>query len=150
MDPNAHPAAKIKSLLRSNSTTVQQLSARLGLAIESVRDILDEREMPPPSLLRRIAECFGVRETFFQDGPPPFEDPTGHSAREKGRPAPGRQASGKRPCRQVDLAELAARQQALIDLLISKKVFSREEFDVRLEILRARVIARKMAVEKPR
>jgi transcriptional regulator with XRE-family HTH domain len=142
MEPKVHPAAKIKYLLRTNNTTVQQFSSMLGLAIETVRDILDEKEMPPPSLLRRISLVFGVKENYFQDEEPPYADPASRPA-EKGR-------AGKHGCRKVDLAEIAARQQALVDILISKNVFSRDEFDTRLEILRAKVIARKMAVEKTR
>ncbi len=140
MEPKAHPAAKIKYLLRTSNTTVQQFSSMLGLAIETVRDILDEKETPPPSLLRRISLVFGVKENYFGDEGSPYADP-GARATEKAR-------AGKHGCRKVDLAEIAARQQALIDLLISKSVFSRDEFDTRLEILRARVIARKMATEK--
>jgi len=51
--------------------------------------------------------------------------------------------------RKLDFAELAARQSVLIELLVSKGVFTKDEFETRLEILRARVLARKQA-EKSR
>jgi hypothetical protein len=65
---------------------------------------------------------------------PPRERPAAASAKAL-RPRTGR--------RKLDLAEIVARQHALVDLLIAKNVFSRDEYETRLEILRAKVIARK-------
>jgi hypothetical protein len=138
-----HPSKKIKFLLRSNDTTIQQFADRMGIPLENMRDILDEREWPTPGLIRRMCTFFGVGETYFGEPPLGTED---------GKPAPGARGKPEKlhPTRKLDMAEIAARQKCVIDLLISKNVFTQEEFDTRLEILRARVIARKTSAGKTR
>ncbi len=162
METTNHPARKIKSLLKTYTMTVQELSERLGVTLESLREILDERAMPTPRSLRRIASLFGVAHTIFGEAalspPPPapaergdfdFAGPAHHGApAAPARPAPGG-ARGQRLRRRkkLDLAELAARHQALLDLLLDKKVFTRDEFQMRLEIIRAKVIERRASAK---
>jgi transcriptional regulator with XRE-family HTH domain len=138
-----HPAKKIKFLLRSSGSTIQQFADRMGIALENMRDILDEREWPTPGLIRRMCTFFGVGETYF--GAPPLETEDEKADRAK----PGKPVK-LHPNHKLDMTEIAARQKCIIDLLISKNVFTQDEFDTRLEILRARVIARKSSAEKTR
>ncbi len=160
MDAVDHPAKKIKFLMRSYNTTVQALADKVGIPLESLRDILDEREVPTSSLLRRMCNFFGVGDNFFSGMLQ--SDPSKEEARQEGEMTALRRAiaAGKerasadaerrqgrpgklRSHRKLDLAEVAARQQVILDLLLSKNVFTRDEYETRLEILRAKVIARK-------
>ena len=141
-----HPAKKIKFLLRSSNTTIQQFADRMGIALENMRDILDEKEWPAPGLIRRMCTFFGVGETYFGTPPLEFED-VGKDGQATGA-KPGKVKL--RPNHKLDMAEIAARQKCIVDLLISKNIITQDEFDTRLEILRARVIARKSSAEKAR
>ena len=156
MEPVEHPAKKIKFLMRSYNTAIQALAEKVGIPLESLRDILDEREMPTPNLLYRMCQYFGVNENFFGEGLRPVARPkVPDSEREPGGGPlsstqlhpPGdprrRRLSKFRGDRKLDLAELAARQQVLFELLISKNVFTKDEFETRMEILRAHILARK-------
>jgi len=164
-----HPAQKIKFLMRTGGFSIYDLSDKLGVTTECLRDILDEREMPTPQLLYNVCTIFGVKEDYFEEamrrGPRPRGDAEKEPVLERapdrerprsGAPATARPAAGgsapvavkearpsARAHRKVDLAEVVARQHALVDLLVSKNVFTRDEYETRLEILRAKAIARK-------
>lgn len=165
---------KIKGLLKNCSLTVQDLADRLGITVESLRDILDEREFPTTHILRRICKLFGLPEKYFgsalaSDGQSEEEAeelPT-NLLREFQASAHGPRTPAPRPSRgapdpvtravhrshrrrKLDLAEIAARFQALLDLLVDKQLITRDEFQMHLEIIRAKVIARKSTVAKSR
>ncbi|MGQ9592521.1 MAG: helix-turn-helix domain-containing protein, partial [Planctomycetota bacterium] len=76
-----HPAKKIKFLLRTCQMSFQDLADRTGMTLEALRDFLDERAVPPPSLLRRIAAALGAKEAFLGvsegAGAPPEHAPRG-------------------------------------------------------------------------
>ena len=186
MEKNESPARKIKFLLATNSMTVQSFAEKIGITLECLRDILDDREAPTPHLLRRVCEVFSLQDNFF--GPaydPENEDldfgeadvpdmmtslvqGKAHAAAgskpgaEKGtmaqrladiRRKPGPSSRGPlrhRHHRKIDMAELAARQRAILDLLISKKVLTQQEFETRLEILRAKILERKNTIREGR
>jgi transcriptional regulator with XRE-family HTH domain len=158
MQPTNHPARKIKHLLKTYSMTIQELSERLGITLESLREILDERAAPTPRLLKRICSLFGVGEALFNEflrEDFDFSDAPAESdaaAPLKGKPAaltgPGRSAAaGKGPRmrhnKKIDLAELFIRQQVLFELLLDKKVFTRDEYQMRMEIIRAKILERR-------
>lgn len=169
MQPSNHPARKVKQLLKTYSMTVQELSEKLGITLESLREILDERAMPTAHLLRRISSLFGVGEAIFDEFLPLSRSPVTGTGRDDfdftpgaakppaalslkgkapGGAGPGRPiAAGKgarlRRHKQVDLAELFIRQQVIFELLIDKKVFTREEYQMRMEIIRAKILERR-------
>ena len=80
-----HPAKKIKFLLRTGSTTVQDFADRMGITLESMRDILDEREWPTPGLIARMCTFFGVGETYFGVPPLASEIPSGRTGSRPGK-----------------------------------------------------------------
>src|SRR5262245_59696972 len=134
MQPSHHPARKIKQLLKTYSMTVQEVSEKLGITLESLREILDERAMPTAHLLRRISSMFGVGEAIFDEFFPPaeaaeadsrddfefsptprrpaglpFKKPTAGAG--PGRPIAAGKGARPRSKKKVDLAELLIRQQ---------------------------------------
>src|SRR5262245_21256349 len=125
-----HPAKKIRFLLHTHSMTVQQLSAELQVPLEYLQEVADEQAMPTPQLLHRICALFDLHENYFgealrmrpedvalvSDGATP-----GRGAKQPGGRGVGGK-SGIRRRRKIDLTELAARHQALVDCLIAKKV----------------------------
>ena len=204
MEQHEHPAKKIKFLLRQYSLGVRELAERIGIALDALHEILDEKEWPTSNLLYRIASLFNLNENYFAEclkpgSKPPANEPGGSAtltaeslkahgaagasqgirevhqssppaaafARAEKRPPMGVVPQGSpgdprdpqarkgrgmgraRHARRLDLAEIAARQQSLIDLLVDKKVFTRDEYATRLEILHARIMERKMT-EKTR
>ena len=170
MQSSNHPARKIKQLLKTYSMTVQEVSEKLGITLESFREILDERAMPTAHLLRRISSMFGVGEAIFDEflpsgsaerggtlgdfdfSPGTAKPAGGLPLKAKGAPGagPGRSiAAGKgtrlRRQKKLDLAEVYIRQQVLFELLIDKKVFTRDEYQMRMEIIRAKILERRAA-----
>ncbi len=158
------PARKIKFLMRNYSMTVQSLSEKVGVTTECLRHILNEEEIPTPHILYQICGLFNLNESFFGDALRPqsksaaqredglLEIPGG--AKHMGQMTMAadrllseiggkmRKSLNERHRKTLDLADLAARQQVILDLLISKKVFTKSEYDTRLEILRAKVLSR--------
>lgn len=139
-----HPAKKIKFLLRTCQMSFQELADRTGVTLEALRDFLDERAVPPPSLLRRIAAALGAKEAFLgvpEDADPPPE----HAPRGSVAPGPaGRKskalARGAGSPSAVGIAELAARHEALIRALVDKGLLGRDEYERRLAEVRAKRI----------
>jgi transcriptional regulator with XRE-family HTH domain len=170
MQSSNHPARKIKQLLKTYSMTVQEVSEKLGITLESLREILDERAMPTAHLLRRISSMFGVGEAIFDEflpSPSPasgrgrddFEFPAGGAKPAAALPFKGKSVAGAGPGRSIaagkgtrlrrqkklDLAEIYIRQQVLFELLMDKKVFTRDEYQMRMEIIRAKILERRAA-----
>lgn len=153
--------------------SVQELSEKLGITLESLREILDERAMPSPGLIKRIGSLFGAGQVLSggTEAPLPitgsatddFEFPIqsgatrneeallsaklkasgGQAAAGSGRPGPGPRNARLRRRKKLDLAELAARHQALFNLLLDKKVITRDEYQMSLEIIKAKILQRR-------
>ena len=161
MQSSNHPARKLKQLLKTYTMSVQELSEKLGITLESFREILDERAWPTAHLLRRVCSLFGVGEAMFGeflredfDFTSPPTQPAAAAAF-KGKPPAGPAGRSPGPARglrlrrkkKLDLTELFVRHQVLFELLVDKKVFTREEYQMRMEIIRAKIIERRAAAK---
>jgi len=147
METAEHPGKKIRFLLHTNSMTIQQLAESLGVTKDHMREIVDEEAVPTPHLLHRICGVFGVREDYFGSAIKyvvPEPKPGLGSA-----PLPPGIATSVVPVarrkRKLDLAELAARHQALVDCLVAKKVLLPKEYQKRLDALRSKIAERQKA-----
>jgi transcriptional regulator with XRE-family HTH domain len=170
MEPVEHPAKKIRFLLYTHSMTHEQLAHELGVTTESLREIVDELCVPTPHLLHRICNYFGVNDTYFattsvQSSPtlPPPKTGTTTVLNAIPRPRPGGAPAGSRTTeragsvsrtagagapagarkkRKLDLAEMVARHQALLECLVAKRVIGASDYQKRLEAARAKLLER--------
>jgi len=162
VDNKEHPARKIKFLLKNYSMSPQVFTEKIGITMESLRDILDEREMPTPHILYKICNLFNLSEGYFGNALRSLPGTTSRRGKNKGsvtiaadelvKELRSKTGLSRNSNNKLDMAaDLAARHQALVDLLVSKKVITSGEYHTRLEILRAKVQAlQKKGVERAR
>ena len=152
------PAKKIRFLLHTHSTTIQTLADALGVTRDNLREIVDEQAQPTTHLLQTICAHFHLREDYFglsravelkQPEPAAKPQAARPSQRPSVRPGAGpaatqKPAAGVKPKkRKVDVIELFLRHQALVDCLIARNLFTRPDYEKRLEILREKLLARR-------
>ena len=142
-----HPGKKIRFLLHTHSKTIQELAEELGLTRDALREIVDEEAVPTPHVLHRICGIFRVKEDYF--GRAVLPRAPAKSAKPAGmaeKVAIGKKTmiaiARRQPRRKVDLAELAARHQALLDCLVAKKAIVLRDYQKRLDTLRSKVAER--------
>lgn len=152
-------ARKIRFLLNNESLTVRNLAARIGVSREYLKDVVDAHARPTRHLLIKLCSVFNVKLEFFGPAALDFEfeeevDGNGvgggprsasnagvgvlpRSTPQVGRGKRGKKEESKKK-RKFDLAELAAHHQALLDCLLEKRVFTADEYQKKLEEVRAR------------
>ncbi len=104
----------------------------IGVSRKSIEDVVDERSLPTPTLLKKVAKHFGVQESFFTaEGSERTSDSEtsskglSHEAR-KSNPATKKQES-------LTLKTLASRYQSLVELMVEKGVFSAAEYNQKIQ-----------------
>ncbi len=140
---------KIRFLLHTHSKTIQALAEELGVTRDSLREIVDEEAVPTPHLLHRICGVFHVKEDYFGEAvqPRPSEQSGKRPLGISDKTAIGEKTmiaiARRQPRRKLDLMELAARHQALVDCLVAKKVIVLRDYQKRLDALRSKVDQRR-------
>ncbi len=125
---------KLQFLISTNNVTAQQLARTTGLSQKNVQEILDGVSLPTESMLRKCADFFGVTLEFVMgkdDGKGAKQTaPRSHSSGSKSGAPPAGQTSPKAaaPSGPLNLRTIATRHQALIELLIEKRVITAREY----------------------
>lgn len=160
-------AKKIRFLMHNRSVTIPQMADRIGVTPDHLRYIVDGISKPTRHLIEKICAAFNVKPDFFgkdllatlggepdeprgaseprRTPPLPFT-PEGQRrkaipigvlpAASEGKGAPG--AGSEKKKRKFDLAELAAHHQALLEVLIEKRVIKSDDYSKKLEDVRKR------------
>ena len=142
-------AKKIRFLLHNNSTTIEELSSRIGVTRENLRYVLDGLSWPTKHLLEKLCAAFDVRMDYFGAnieetltgsviGPADFDDPSDLSATPVHKKSVESVDDEKPRKRKFDLAEMAAHHQALLECLIEKKLITPDDYQTKVDNIRDR------------
>jgi transcriptional regulator with XRE-family HTH domain len=128
--PNEHPARKLKFLLQQLGVTTRQLAAQIGIDHESLKEILDEKEIPPPNILNRICAQYHLNPSFFKESLDVKPATIGREAAEHGSEGNEEEdpaSKGRKSRRNIIPSDLVARQRAFSDVMVAKKTRGENE-----------------------
>ncbi len=137
---------KLQFLIDTHHVTVQMLADSIGVPHKNLFDVLDGVALPTEGFIRKCAEYFKVPLEFITGQEAPTESKDGgkksrrsqNSGRDSKRVqgAERTRSSQRRPSRgqrtrtpeSLNVRKLAIRHQALLELLIEKRVLTPQEY----------------------
>ena len=130
------------------------LAQRIGVTREHMRYVLDGLSWPTKHFLEKVCAAFDVKMHYFGENidellsgtiisTTNFIDPTSSdddktSSDNDKTSSDDDKTSSKKEKRKFDLAEMAAHHQALLEVLIEKKLLLPDEYEKKLEDVRSR------------
>ena len=133
-------ARRIRFLLQTRSMTMGDLAQRIGVTREHMRYVLDGLAWPTKHFLEKVCAAFDVKMHYFGENLDELLSGTIISTTDFTDPISSDEAkaSSKKEKRKFDLAEMATHHQALLEVLIAKKILLPDEYEKKLEDVRSR------------
>lgn len=154
---NRAAVRRIRFLLENNRLPVHRAAELMGVRKSVLQDVLDRKNQPTEELLRKIAAYFDVELEFIcgaeesvsspgasasaSKGPTSTPKKASPEARTLGKATPAGSSSArskgspKKSSRgtKLNTRSLASRHQALLELLLEKRVITAAEYHARIE-----------------